>query len=175
MSLTKDLESKLHEYMLRTHALEKHVLRQLELTINATSDQQMLAILRSHRSETKDHIARLEARFHVHNIGPSDLRDAGAQFAGFFKALSNLVGEDKPAKHALDTYVMEQLEIGSYDLLERLALRAGDPETARVATQNRAEDEAMASAIKTNWDRVVDDMLAEERLLEQVTGPGQAG
>jgi ferritin-like metal-binding protein YciE len=175
MSLTKDLESKLHEYMLRMHALEKHVLRQLDLTINATNDQQLLGILRNHRSETKEHIARLEARFDVHNIEPSDLRDAGAQFAGFFKALANMVGEDKPAKHAMDAYVTEHLEIATYDLLERLALRAGDPETARVAAQNRAEEGAMASAICTNWDRVVDDMLAEERLLEQVTGPGESG
>jgi ferritin-like metal-binding protein YciE len=175
MSLTKDLESKLHEYMLRTHALEKHVLRQLDLTINATDDQQLLGILRNHRSETKEHIARLEARFYVHNIEPSDVREAGAQFAGFFKALANMVGEDKPAKHATDAYVTEHLEIGTYDLLARLALRAGDPETARVAIENRAEEVAMASAICTNWDRVVDDMLAEERLLEQVTGPGQSG
>src|SRR2546423_900448 len=107
MSLTKDLESKLHEYMVRSHALEKHVLRQLDLTINATDDRQILAILRNHRAETKEHIARLEARFQVHNVERSDLRDAGAQFAGFFKALANMVGEDRPAKHATDAYVTE--------------------------------------------------------------------
>jgi ferritin-like metal-binding protein YciE len=171
MSLTKDLESKLHEYMIRAHALEHHVLRQLDLTIDATGSQTLLGLFRRHRAETKDHIARLEERFGVHNIEPSDLREAGAQFAGLLKAMANLVGEDKPAKHAMDAYVIEQVEIAMYDVLERLALLAEDPDTARVATQNRAEDEAMASEVRTNWDQVVEAMLAEERLLEQVTGP----
>jgi ferritin-like metal-binding protein YciE len=171
MSLTKDLESKLHDYMIRAHAVEKQVLRQLDLTVNATKNQELLALMRRHRAETKDHIARLEMRFSAHHIDQSDLREAGAQIAGVVKAVTNLVGEDKPAKHAIDAYVIEHFEIAVYDVLERLALRAGDPETAQVATQNRAEDEAMASSVKTAWDVVVDAMLLEERLLEQVTGP----
>ena len=77
MSLTKDLESKLHEYILRAHALEMQVLRQLDLTINSTTNQDMLALLRRHRAETKDHLERLEQRFGVHNIEASDLREVG--------------------------------------------------------------------------------------------------
>jgi ferritin-like metal-binding protein YciE len=172
MSLTKDIESKLHEYMSRAYALEKHVLRQLDLMITATKDLQLREILQQHKAETHQHIIRLDTRFDAHFVDPSDMRSAGAQFAAFFKALANMVGEDKPAKHFTDAYVTEHLEIATYDLLEGIALRGGDPETARVARQNRTEEEAMASAITANWDRVVEAMLAEERLLEQATKEG---
>jgi ferritin-like metal-binding protein YciE len=172
MSLTKDLESKLHEYMSRAHSLEKQVLRQLDLMVAATNDDQLRMALVRHRAETQQHIARLEARFDAHYQEPSDLRDARAQFAAFFKALANMIGEDRSAKNATDAYLTEHLEIAVYELLEGLALRAGDPETARVARQNRAEEEAMASTIAASWDRVVEDMLAEERLLAQAPRPG---
>jgi ferritin-like metal-binding protein YciE len=174
-----ELESKLHEYLTDTRAMERTVLRQLEALIAATEDELFRTSLKRHKLETEQQIARLDARLEVHYEDPSEIKEMTGQFVAFFKALRETLGGDKPARHAKDAFVMEHLEIAAYEILERLAEAAGDLETSRVARQNRAEEEAMARTLAANWDRTVEETLREGGLLAQATGrfarrPGSA-
>lgn len=171
MSLTKDLESELHIHMSDAHALEKGVLPQLDVLIATTDDDDFHRALRRHRTETLEHIARLEARMAAHSLRPSAIKTTSKRLAAFLSSLGELVSEDKPAENAREAFVIEHLEISTYEVLERIALRAGDSETAQVAMQNRSEEEAMAGIIVASWDRLVDQMLAEKGLLSQSIGP----
>jgi ferritin-like metal-binding protein YciE len=56
------------------------------------------------------------------------------------------------------------MEIAAYQLLERLAEKAGDTETAEVARQNRADEEEMARRIDASWDRTLDLTLEENNI-----------
>lgn len=167
MSPTVDIDTKLHDYLHDAHAMEKSVLRQLTSLMATTKDDQLQGALEHHRALTKQQIARLEERLGAHNEEPSAPGDVGAGFAAFFKALGNTLRGDKPVRNAKDLFVTEHLEIAAYEVLERLALSARDPETARVARENRAEEEELVRTVSASWDRVVDEMLAEEHLLDQ--------
>lgn len=169
-----DLDSKLHEYLADTHALEKSVLRQLETLISSTEDDSMRADFEHHREETQRQLERLERRLDAHGES-STVKDAGAQVAAFFKGIGDAMRGDKPGKNARDAYVTEHLEIAAYELLERLAERAGDTETAEVARTNRAEEEAMARKLAGRWDLVIDRTLAEEGIEAPAGGSGRFG
>jgi ferritin-like metal-binding protein YciE len=53
------------------------------------------------------------------------------------------------------------MELAAYQLLKRLAKKAGDTETAQGARQNRADEEEMARRIDQSWDRTLDLTLEE--------------
>ena len=68
---------------------------------------------------------------------------------------------DKAGKNARDGYMAEHLEIAAYLLLERLAQKVDDTETAEVARRNRADEEEMARRIDASWDRTLELTLEE--------------
>jgi ferritin-like metal-binding protein YciE len=156
------IERKLLDHLEDAHAMEKGVRRSLEVMIETTDDPQMQADLQHHHEETGRHIELLEERLRAHGDEPSALKDAAAVVSAFFKSLADLGRDDKPAKNARDGFVTEHLEIASYEVLERLAVRAGDEATAEVARRNRADEEAMAEKIARSWDRAVDAIVARE-------------
>jgi ferritin-like metal-binding protein YciE len=53
------------------------------------------------------------------------------------------------------------MEIGSYELLKRVAQRAGDPGTAAACDRMIAEEQAMADAIASSCDRFAELSLRE--------------
>ena len=158
------MKSKLVEYVQNVHAMEQNIMLMLDTMILTTRDGEIRKMLRRHKEETRRQEQRLRGRLEaLGGLGAASFgKDVTAIAAAQVKGVADLLRSDKPVRNARDAFVTEHLEIAAYELLERMAERAGDPETALVARENRAEEEAMAQRIASNWDRVLDLALAEE-------------
>jgi ferritin-like metal-binding protein YciE len=70
---------------------------------------------------------------------------------------------DTPGKLAAHALSYEALEIGSSELLRRVAERAGDTETAEAARSILADELRMRDRVESGWDAIVDAALRETR------------
>jgi len=143
-------------------AMEENVKRMLDGMIQTTEDPQVIDLLEHHKVETEQHSQRLRRRLEAHGASPSIVREATGILGALAKLPLDIVRPEKAGRNARDGYATEHLEIAAYQLLERIATRAGDEETAEVARLNRAEEEAMARKLDEHWDLFAETSLREE-------------
>lgn len=160
--MSAELRDQLIDQIEDAHALEQHVLRQLDVLIESTGEVEMFEHLRHHRKETERHERLLRDRLASYGEKPSPVKEAGSIFAAISKGFVDRVRTPNDARNAREAFTAEHLEIATYEILERVANLAGDPETADVARRNKADEEAMARKIVASWDRVVKLSLREQ-------------
>jgi len=158
---SQQLKDQLVKHIDEALAMEQSVLRMLDGMISSTDDEEIRSELRHHKLETEQHAERLEKRLAAHDASPSTVREMTGLMNALMKGVLDRVRNEKAGRNARDGYATEHLEIASYQLLERVAQRAGDEETAEVARQNRKDEEAMAKKIEANWDRFAELSLQE--------------
>jgi ferritin-like metal-binding protein YciE len=161
MEMAETLKEQLIKHIDEALAMEQNVLRMLESMIDETEDPEIKQELRQHRVETETHADRMRRRLEAHGATPSRVREAGGFLGGLMKGVVDKARGESAGRNARDGYATEHLEIASYELLERVAQRAGDEETAEAARENRADEEAMAKKIAANWDTFAELSLEE--------------
>src|SRR5436190_18699476 len=158
---SQQLTDQLVKHIDEALAMEQNVLRMLDGMISSTDDDEIKNELRHHKLESEQHAGRLEKRLAAHEASPSTAREAVGIMNALMKNVVDLVRSEKAGRNARDGYATEHLEIASYQLLERVAVKAGDEETAEVARQNRKDEEAMSKKIEANWDKFAELSLQE--------------
>jgi ferritin-like metal-binding protein YciE len=143
------------------HAMEQNVLRMLDRMIETSEDPAMKQHLQQHKHETEQQVVRLKARLEAHDASPSMVKEATGIVGALMKGVLDMARGEKAGRNARDGFATEHMEIASYELLERVARRAGDEETAQVARVNRLEEEAMAEKIAQSWDKAAELSLRE--------------
>src|SRR3954454_14760437 len=159
---SQDLKDQLTKHIDEALGMEQNVLRMLDSMIETTDDEEIRSQLREHKLETEQHAERLERRLEALGASPSTVREAGGVMGALMKSVVDLVRGEKAGRNARDGYATEHMEIAAYQLLERIAERAGDAETAEAARLNRADEERMAQEIDANWDKFAELSLKEE-------------
>ena len=156
------LKDQLVKYIDEAYAMEQNVLRMLDGMISTTDDPEILDALEHHKMQTHGHADRMEARLRAHDATPSAVKQVGGVLGALAKMPLDMVRGDKPGRNARDGFATEHLEIASYELLRRVAQKAGDEETAQAATEIIAEEKSMADFISSHWDTFAELSLKEE-------------
>jgi len=154
-----DLGRQLGQYLADAHAIEAQALQLLEQGQLIAGDPDLQKVFAEHLEETRAQQAAVRARLDSRGERPSRfknvlLRVGGLNLGAFFGAQP-----DTPAKLAGFAFAFEHLEIAAYEQLLRVARRAGDEETARVAERIVGEERAAAAAIRFRFEPAMDATL----------------
>ena len=133
----------------------------LDSMISTTEDPAIKDQLRDHRLETEKQADRMLRRLEARGAAPSKVREGVGIVQALMKSVFDATRSEKAGRNARDGYATEHLEIAAYELLARIAKRAGDEETAQAARESLAEEVAMAKKIEANWDRFAELSLQE--------------
>ncbi|NKZ08167.1 DUF892 family protein [Actinomadura latina] len=156
------IERQLVGYLKDAHALQEHVEATLsELLTTVANEPDICRRLGRYAERTRVHTREIEARLRAHGSSPSIIRDAGQLFAAVLEAGLGRSRRDPAGRHVRDAYVAAHLQIAAAEMLRRVADRAGDPETARVATGMCDDAHALSGELSDRWDLAVDLSLRQ--------------
>ena len=156
-----DLEEQVAKYLADAHAIEAQSIQLLEKGPAIAGTGDLASLYAEHLEESREQQRWIEARLAAHDASPNRIQDAvlrlGAlNWGGFFAAQP-----DTPAKLAGFAFALEHLEIAGYEQLKRVAVRAGDTDTARIASEILVQERAAAERIRNRFDQAVDAALAD--------------
>src|SRR4051794_6842387 len=157
---SQTLDEQLTKYLTDAHALEVQALAQMRAAPKLAGDPALERAFREHCTETERHEALIRERLEARDAKPSRLEDLLGALSGKGFVLFARSQPDTAGKLAAHAFSYEHLELATYDLLERVAERAGDAETAEVARRIRAEEDAMGRRLAESWDATVIESLA---------------
>src|SRR3954453_10583178 len=166
---SRTLDEQLTKYLTDAHAMEVQALAQMRAAPDLAGDPGLERAFRERLTETERHEARVRERLGARDAKPSRLEDLLGGLSGKGFVLFARSQPDTPGKLATHAYSYEHLELATYDLLEKVATRAGDEATADAARRIRAEEDAMSRRIAASWEVAVDASLLDKGLDESLT------
>lgn len=155
------LSRKVLDYLQDAHAMEQNVLLTLDSALSTTRDPGLAELLDAHVVETRRHERLLRERLMELGEDVSLRREAQSLSMGLVKGLVDQLRTDKAGKNLRDAWLTEQMEIASYELLERLASRAGDSITAQLARNICGEEMRMSRRLSEFWDAAIEELARE--------------
>ena len=170
-SMQHKQQQKITQYLDEAHATELALTRVLQSQIAMTPRGSYRTALESHLSETGEHAERVQARLRDLGSGGGNPLTASLGFVGGvvgqiaalsktpFDLLRGSGGEEKVLKNAKDACASEALEIATYTALERLAERAGDEQTARLAASILADEQKMLERVLREIPKLTDAVV----------------
>lgn len=157
-----DLGEQVDKYLADAHALEAQAVELLGRGTKLAGSESLSALFEEHLAETREHRELVERQLDAHDCSPSRLKDAALRLGALNWGAFFAAQPDTPAKLAAFAYAFEHLEIAGYELLRRVATRAGDGETEAVAARILAQEREAARRIHEQFPNALDASLHEQ-------------
>jgi ferritin-like metal-binding protein YciE len=158
----ESLSEQLDKYLGDAHAIEEQAIQLLEKAPRLAGTGDLAAAYEEHLAQTREHEGLIEDRLRARGSSPSRLKDAGMRLGALNWGMFFRAQPDTPAKLAGFAYAFEHLEIAAYELLTRVALRAGDADTGTVAERILAQERTAGERIQSLFEPALDASLQEQ-------------
>jgi ferritin-like metal-binding protein YciE len=148
----EEIEELLVTYLKDANAMEHQSLQTLEAAVKVAGDPQLEALYKGHVRETAEHVSIVEGLLEEHDSSGSKLRDLAARATALGIGLGVAAQPDTPAKLLTVAFAFENFEIASYELLRRVAERAGDSETVGAVDRILVNERQAAEKLAASYD-----------------------
>jgi ferritin-like metal-binding protein YciE len=142
-----DMHEVLVNYLKDAHSIEQQALQQLRAAPKIAGETGLATALQDHLVETEGQERLIRERLEAHGSKPSVLKDVVMRAGGAGFVLFAASQPDTPGKLNAHAYSYEHLELAAYELLDRIAQRAGDDETSRLHARSGPKKERWDSAL----------------------------
>ena len=157
------LQEQLTKYLTDAHSIESQALAQMRTAPRIAGDPQIAAAFSAHLVETEEHERLVSERLEARGGSPNAVKEAVMRLGGKGFILFARSQPDTPGKLVAHAYSYEALELASYELLIRVAERAGDEETVAAARRIRDQEKAMGHRLEDLFDAAVEASLEAVR------------
>jgi ferritin-like metal-binding protein YciE len=155
-------DEQLTKYLTDVHSIEEQAIAQLKLAPRMAGGAGLSSMYAEHERESEDHERLVREQLERRGAKPSQAKDVAGRVGGWGMVLFARVNPDTPGKLAAHAYSYEHMELAAYELLRRIADRAGHAAVSEMALRIGEQERAMADRIAGRWDEVVDAALQEK-------------
>jgi ferritin-like metal-binding protein YciE len=159
--VAEDLHEQLTKYLTDAHSIEVQALAQMRTAPDLAGDPELSANFREHLAETEEHERLVREALEGRGAKPSRTKDAVMAVGGKGFLLFARLQPDTPGKLHAHALSYEGLELASYELLARVADRAGEEAVVETARRIRGDEQKMMERLEGGFERAVDASLRE--------------
>jgi len=157
----RSLNEQLVKYLTDVHSIEEQALTQMRRAPDLAGDPEIAEAFNQHLHETERQEVRVRELLDAADAAPSKIKDVAGRAGGIGMLLFAKFQPDTPGKLVTHAFSYEHMEVAAYELLRRVAERAGSTDAAAAARDIGAEERRMAGRLESLFDRAADVSLRE--------------
>ena len=159
---TRTLDDRLTKYLIDVHSIEVQALAQMKAAPDLAGDDRLARTFAEHLEETREHERLVREQLEERGADTSTLMDIAGRVGGWAMIAFARLNPDTPGKLTAHAFSYEHMELAAYELLRRVAERAGDDDVVELARTVGAQERAMGQRLAACFDTAVAASLREK-------------